>query len=327
MVDRNAAQGERPICGQRYHLPTAACSRRHEAARSRILVQVSSTEAPTQPAVRIARRCWVDPQVAADLPARCAAVVETSADFTVVASLTAARLHGMWLPELPGVIHLATAVPGAAGRQMTRTRRPEFVAHRFQLRPEDIVTIGGLQVTSPARTWRDLARVLDLPDLVAAGDSMLRAGTTVEEVADLLGSMPRAPRSGRARSALPLLDARSRSRPESHLRVAVSAPDLPRFEVNVAVSRDEGGWLAEPDLSLVEAKIALEYQGVDHADPVRMRKDLTRFVDLRHEHWLAFAYGPVEVFRRPWEIRGEVRASILDRAPHLVRSRSHRAGR
>ena len=115
-----------------------------------------------------------------------------------------------------------------------------------------------------------------------------------------------------------MLDARSRSRPESHLRVAVSGAGMPRFDVNVAVYRDVGGWLAEPDLSLAEAKLALEYQGEEHAEVGRMRRDITRGRDARSEGWLFLCYGPAEVFGRPWTIAPEVRAAIADRAPHLL---------
>jgi very-short-patch-repair endonuclease len=102
--------------------------------------------------------------------------------------------------------------------------------------------------------------------------------------------------------------------------VAASAPDLPRFEVNVAVYRADGrGWLAEPDLSLDEAKIALEYQGEDHAQLAQMRKDITRETDLRREGWRCLQYGPAEVFGRPWQIAPELRALIRERAPHLLR--------
>ena len=271
--------------------------------------------------VRIARRCWVDPAVAADVQSTCHAVLDTSADFTVVASLTAARLHGLWLPPGSEPIHLATATPDRPGRLMTRTRRAQFVPHRFQLRPEDVVLSDGLPLTSLARTWRDLAGVLSLPDLVAAGDSALRAGASHDELADAIDRTPRRAFTARARSALSLLDARAESRPESHLRVAVSVPDLPRFEVNVSVGRSEGGWLGIPDLSLEEARLGLEYQGGEHAKVKRMRRDITRFVDFRRDRWLMLPYGPAEVFGRPWEIPAEVRVVVQDRAPHLLRPR------
>jgi hypothetical protein len=268
---------------------------------------------------RIARRCLVPAEQAGELSGICAAVLETSADDTVVASLTAAQLHGLWLPETPDSrIHVATATPTTVGRLMTRSQRPELVAHRFQLRSEDVAIVNGLRVTSVARTWRDLAMVLGLADLVAAGDSALRSGVTLDDLIDVIKASSQHHGSKRARTALPFLDARSRSRPESHLRVAITGSDMPPFEVNEPVYRDEGGWLAEPDLSLPDAKIALEYQGRDHAELKRMRKDITRFVDMRRDRWIVLPYGPVEVFRQPWLIKPEVRELIVVRAPHLL---------
>jgi very-short-patch-repair endonuclease len=84
------------------------------------------------------------------------------------------------------------------------------------------------------------------------------------------------------------------------------------------VYRAAGGWLAEPDLSLAEAKIALEYQGSEHASLDRMRKDITRTTDMRLEGWLVLYYGPAEVFGRPWQVAPELRRHIRDRAPHLL---------
>jgi hypothetical protein len=246
-------------------------------------------------------------------------MLATSAEDTVIASITAARIRRLWLPDqVDERIHVATVTPERAGRLMTRSQRPELVAHRFQLRSVDYEMVDGLLVTSLARTWRDLASVLTLPDLVAAGDSALRAGVTREELVDVLAASSRRHNAKRAHAALQLLDERSRSRPESHLRVAISGPDMPRFEVNVAVYRSEGGWLAEPDLSLEEARLALEYQGSDHAKVKRMRKDITRFTDMRRDEWMTIPYGPAEVFGQPYLIKPEVRRLVQLRAPHLL---------
>jgi len=274
----------------------------------------------TQPGlVRIARRCWLPKDAADDLSERAAAALATSAPDSVICSLTAARLYELWLPDdLPIPIHVATATPQRAGRAMTRAQRPEFVGHRFQLTPDDIAVRNGLPLTSLARTWRDLATVLSLPDLVAAGDCALRSGASTEEMADVLGRTGRTRGARRAREALGLLDRRSRSRPESHLRVIVRKAGAPPFEVNEAIYRDEGGWLAEPDLALAEARLALEYQGAEHAEVKRMRKDISRGRDLRHSGWLVLYYGPDEVFRRPWSVAAEVLAEVRKRAPHLL---------
>jgi hypothetical protein len=36
--------------------------------------------------------------------------------------------------------------------------------------------------TTPARTWIDLAEHLGIPDLIAAGDSVLRMGTSLDDL-------------------------------------------------------------------------------------------------------------------------------------------------
>ena len=268
--------------------------------------------------VRIARRCWLPVDVADDFLARCAIALDTCADETVLSSTTAARIHGLWLPDGLDEIHLATSQAGRSSRSMTRTHRREFIAHRRRLDECDRTAVDGLSVMSIARTWLDLAAALCLPDVVAAGDSALRRGCSLADLADVIERSRHVRGVLRAREALPMLDARSRSRPESHLRVAVTGEGMPRFEVNEPVYRDEGGWLAEPDLSIAEAKLALEYQGADHAEIKRMRKDITRQVDMRSERWRVLEYGPAQVFGRPWAIRPEVRREIARRAPHLL---------
>ncbi len=268
--------------------------------------------------IHLAHHCYLPDGAAGDLGATCAIVLESSAPDSTIVGFTAAQLHGLWLPVRDEPIHVATAVPELAGRAMTRTRRSQFRAHRRQLEDDDRAVVGGVCTLTLARAWRDVASVLTLPDLVAAGDSALRLGASCEELAAVV-ARTRGRRGARnAAHALPLLDARSRSRPESHLRVAVSGPDMPKFEVNVPIHRREGGWLAEPDLSLEEAMIALEYQGEDHAELRRMRKDITRFTDMRRDEWLTIAYGPAEVFGQPYLIKPEIRQLVRLRAPHAL---------
>lgn len=271
--------------------------------------------------VRVARRAWVAAPAASDFRARCAAVLASSTPDSVLSHTAAARLHRLWLPAGMDDIHVATSTAGVRGRTMLRTQRPEVRSHRLELRPEDVTVVDGLPVTSLTRTWRDLAGMLGLAALVAAGDSGLQAGMTGHDLQWALGGGAGARGIRRARLAAPLLDARSRSRPESHLRVHASARGAIALAVNEPVHRREGGWLAEPDLSIEQARIALEYQGEVHANPDRMRKDMTRFAELRREGWLVLMYGPAEVFGRPWEIESEVRAALALRAPHLLRPR------
>lgn len=250
---------------------------------------------------------------------RCAALLAANPVETIAVGTTAAMLHDLWLPSPPSVPEFATCQPGRRAAAMARSRRPELLSHRRQIGPADRTVVKGIPATALARTWWDLAAELSLPDLVAAGDRALQLGCCFDQLGELVRRMVRRRGNHRARLALSLLDPRSRSRPESHLRVAVRSAGIHCFEVNVQVLDDVGEWLAEPDLSCSDAKIALEYQGTDHADPARMRRDITRATDLRQRGWLVLYYGPAEVFRRPWQIGPELRQLMEQRCPGLLR--------
>ena len=111
-----------------------------------------------------------------------------------------------------------------------------------------------------------------------------------------------------ARHAVPLLNERSRSRPESHMRYAIVTAGLPEPAVNVPVFDELGQWLFEPDLGYDDVKLALEYNGSQHAEPSRMRSDISRTIDAGiRGRWRTETFGPVEVFGRPDQLAAYVR--------------------
>jgi len=93
---------------------------------------------------------------------------------------------------------------------------------------------------------------------------------------------------------------------------------LPAPAVNAAVHDGSGQWLAEPDLSYAEARLAIEYQGADHADVRRMRKDVSRHMDLRRAGWDVLYYTAEQVFRHPEVLATDTRSALARRAPALL---------
>jgi hypothetical protein len=257
--------------------------------------------------VRVSHGLWRPSDHVVDLVGRVSALLAVCADATVVSGMTAARLHGLWLPELPELPDLPETpveviVHPDRPRQESRptSRRGELRARRQMLLPDEVCSVGGLPVTSVARTWLDLSDRLSLPDLIAVGDCALRCGATPDELQLLIARARHRRGVVRARAALPLLNARSRSRPESHLRYAVVAAGLPAPAVNEPIYSALGEWLAEPDLSYDDVRLAIEYNGAFHADVSRMRRDITRALDITHRGgWQTITFGPAEVFRRP----------------------------
>lgn len=251
------------------------------------------------------------------LEQRCRAVLAALPIGTVLAGLTAARLLGLWLPDprADEPIEVILRGTGHIPRELSGTVRAEVRGRRRMLRPTEVVLHRGLPMTCAARTWVDVAERLSMADLVSAGDSVLRGAATRRELELYVDDARRRRGVIAARRALEWLDPRSASRPESHLRFNLVEAGLPRPEVNRAIFDSFGQWVAEPDLHYREARLCLEYNGTVHADVARMRRDITRALDIARIEWLTLTFGPVEVFRRPDDAVSVVRSYLDLRDP------------
>ena len=248
-----------------------------------------------------------------------AAVLASLPQDAVLSHRSAALLWGLWIPDFDG-IEITSPAGYRGSRYTTGVQRRSVIAHRRILPPHHITSHLGLQVTAMPRSWLDLAPLYDVHDLVAAGDSALRAGADPADLGALVRDARRLRGLVRARVAVTLLDARSRSRPESRIRSALVLAGLPCPSVNQAIHDEQHGWLAEPDLHYREARLALEYNGADHASVTQMRKDSTRLLDLQRAGWEVRTYTAAQAFNRLDEIVADVRGLLRQRAPHLLAS-------
>ncbi|RJS44864.1 hypothetical protein D4739_00465 [Nocardioides cavernaquae] len=160
------------------------------------------------------------------------------------------------------------------------------------LRAEDVVTIGGLTVTTPLRTACDLGRLLHRDQAIAALDSMLRIEEFSRE--DLLRAPRRFPRYRgvvQLRELVPLADGRSQSPGESVLRLRwIDCGDLPRPVPQWEVVTPWGSRFL--DLALPELKYAGEYDGEEFHGPDQEEHDEERRGWLREGGWI------IDVFRK-----------------------------
>ncbi|MGK9149296.1 endonuclease domain-containing protein [Plantibacter flavus] len=198
---------------------------------------------------------------------------------------TAALLWGLPLPrrfEDAESLDVAVAAPARAPHARGLSGRSVTVDH-----PDDLVDFDGMRITSAERTWLDLAARLSLADLVAAGDHLLRTEASTREA--LIAAAERYPsRRGRrtVAAALPLLDARAESPPESLVRVALHLGRVTGFEPNQEIRGADGAFLARGDLVHRPARVVVEYQGDYHrVESGRWRKDRARSNRLRAAGW------------------------------------------
>jgi hypothetical protein len=203
---------------------------------------------------------------------------------------TAAALWGIPLAGDPerSSRPLDVGVPRGAAIPVGRGIR----GHRLTISDADIVADGELRLTSRARTWCDLAPLLEDEELVAAGDHLLwRRHATADRCSpeDMVAAVSRwHGRRGRPaiERCLPLLSARSDSRPESIIRMRVRAAGLPAPAVNLALTTKAGSFLAQPDLSWPAYRVTLDYEGRHHyTNETQWEKDVARVPRLENNGW------------------------------------------
>jgi Protein of unknown function (DUF559) len=161
--------------------------------------------------------------------------------------------------------------------------------HRMKIGNDDLHVWNGFTVTSPSRTWLDLAHRLSLFELVAMGDYLIHWERPLTTLAALTDAASRnAGRRGMAtvRAALPLLRTRSESPRESVLRVIIVVSGLPEPECNLNIFDPSGRFLARADLAYPQFKLMLEYQGDQHrTDRAQWRHDIRRVGGVEDHGW------------------------------------------
>ena len=154
-----------------------------------------------------------------------------------------------------------------------------------------------MYVTSPLRTWLDLATLLDLDDLVAAGDflvcehdrifgpkrlALVKAAKLREAVRHESG------RRGivKAREAADLVRVGSDSPPETRIRLALQRAGLPEMMLNFVVRDENGNDCSWPDLAAPQWKVSIEYDGLHHLGQRQQDIDHARDRLMEHLGWL-----------------------------------------
>lgn len=195
-----------------------------------------------------------------------------------VAGLSASALLGAkWVePKLPAeLVH-------------TNRRAPEkLLVHSDAVRPGETVRIGGMSVTSPARTAFDIGRRLPVEPAVQRIDALMNAtGLTVSDVEGVLADHPGVRGLGALRRALRLVDGGAASPYESLTRLLLVRAGLPPPETQICVM-DHGAVIAYVDMGWRYARVGVEYDGAQHwTDPKQRRRDIERLADLEALGWI-----------------------------------------
>ncbi|MFP3580644.1 hypothetical protein SB659_13795 [Arthrobacter sp. SIMBA_036] len=233
---------------------------------------------------------------------------------------TAALLWGCPLPweqQQDFLVHLTRA------EGSFRPQRRGVRGHRMLLGDQDIACVHTIPVTTPARTWLDLAAILPFEDLVAAADHFIcsqrrsfghnrTALCTLEDLREQVKRNTGMRGIRKARAALDLARVGADSVPETKLRLAIGRDFLPEPVLSYVVCTAFGREVAWPDLAFPNFKVAVNYDGGHHLTATQKESDIRREALLAANGWISVVITAAQVRDRGYDgVVHRVREALL----------------
>lgn len=251
-------------------------------------------------------------ETSASLLVRCRAYATIMPPWHVFSGVTAAVLAGLPMPganERDPRLHVTALDGGRAPRGRGIAGRS--TARQLQLVPA--AGVPGTRMVSPVDVWCELATVLALDDLIAAGDRLLGLPRPIATAAELDAAIER---YGSGRGAVLLHSARLEIRPnvysrrETFVRLVLLRAGLPEPEPNGRIVL-RSGRRTRGDLVFRAYRVLVEYEGEQHLfDVDQWATDVSRLNDLIEDDWRVIRIT-----------KGMSRREILERTTRALRDR------
>jgi very-short-patch-repair endonuclease len=254
------------------------------------------------------RKVFPGVYVAAHIPdtlvVRCRAALRVLPSDAVFSHHTAARLWAGSAPDDPN-LHVSflrpvsSRLPGIKIHRFTQ----QFASHRRH----------GLPVTSPEQTVIHLTRPLDLVELVACADQLVRRKVTSPQ--DLVVAAGRWTGQGAALARQAGLLSREAvdSVTETKVRLLMVLAGLPEPVVNHKIRRADGTVEYRLDLSFPDHLLAIEYDGRWHDDPEQRLLDEARREELGRRGWRFVVLHAEDIFETPDETLARLHLELAQR--------------
>ena len=197
----------------------------------------------------------------------------------VIMGVAASALHGAEWVDADVPIEL----------RMDCSRPPRgIVARNETLLGDEVMHVGDLPVTTPARTAFDLGRFQPRVQALARLDALMRATPfSVEDVAVIAKRRIGARGTRQVRDLLPIVDGGAASPRESRLRLLLIGAGFPKPKTQIPVYDDNGELVRILDMGWEDFMVAAEYDGDQHrTDRPQYVKDLRCLPKLQRLGWL-----------------------------------------
>ncbi|HWB68074.1 MAG TPA: hypothetical protein VG708_14720 [Mycobacteriales bacterium] len=187
--------------------------------------------------------------------------------------------------------------------------RAGLVVCQETLRPSEIVSLGGVQLTSPLRTVFDCLRWLRDPEGLVVADALTHAGLVqLPELGCYLRNVKGLRNVRRARAYFDDIEPKAESPMETRGRVRLVRNGLPRPEAQIVVRDRNGRFVGRLDMGYREQLTAIEYDGADHW--LRRREDDRRRDNIRALGWDVIVISADDVYSREMTLEAAVWRSL-----------------
>src|SRR3954471_13385308 len=255
---------------------------------------------------RISRNTYLPLDQAADLMQRVRAVLLSAPAGVLVSHQTAAALFGLQIPLASHDLRVHLTVPPPTRLRHRADRR----IHVSAVPPAQVQRRGGVALTSPGRTWLDLAACLPADALLALADQMLARGYPRTGFDRVLASAPRVRGQRKARAVLALANPLAGSPMESVLRWLIHEAGLPAPVLQHVVRDRDGGFLGQVDLAWPDRRLLVEFDGNVHREQRVFVDDLRRQNSLVLAGWTVLRFTSADVLGRPEQVIAAIRTAL-----------------
>jgi hypothetical protein len=193
--------------------------------------------------------------------------------------------------------HSAAALLGAKWMDATlnaelihANRHPPagITVHSETLVPDEVTEVGGIVVTSPARTAFDIGRRTSNRLRAVQQLDALANATDVKDVdLAIISRHPGARGVVRLRRVLPLVDGGAESPQETRTRLALIDAGIPAPRTQIVVRDEYGEFVARIDMGYEDLRVGIEYDGPQHWTNAGQRdRDVDRYSALLDLGWV-----------------------------------------
>lgn len=190
-----------------------------------------------------------------------------------------------------------------------------LIVYDEQLPIDEIRVMGGMPVTTPARTAFDIGRRLSLTKGVQRIDALMNAtDVKLSAIEAVIDKHPGARGLRQLRRTLELVDGGAESPYESLTRLLLIEAGFTQPETQIVVLDDWGRFVARIDMGWRKYLVGVDFEGAQHwTDPTQRNKDIERYWKLPKLGWNDIRLTSGILHNNPQEFLTRVGAALIAR--------------